>query len=50
MGGEASVFSADSPGGIVKVIIGLGEICENDHQLLEFGGKVFDALYACMEK
>jgi len=31
-------------------IIGLGEMCEDDYQLLELGGNVFDALYACIEK
>jgi len=36
--------------GVDEVISGLGEICEDDHQLLEFGRKVFEALYARMKK
>jgi hypothetical protein len=43
-----SKFGSSEARGIDKVIIGLGEICEGDYQLLEIGGKVFDALYACM--
>ncbi|MBM3241027.1 chromate resistance protein [Candidatus Poribacteria bacterium] len=45
-----SKFGRPEAKGIDKVIIGLGKVCENDYQLLELGGKVFDALYACMEK
>ncbi len=33
-----------------EIIVGLGEIYEDDHQLMEAGGKVFDALYERMKK
>jgi len=45
-----SKFGRSEAQGIDKVIIGLGEICKDDHQLLELGGRVFDALYAYMGK
>ena len=45
-----SKFGRPEVSGIDEVILGLREICEDDYQLLELGGKVFDALYACMKK
>ena len=45
-----SKFGREEARGVDEVIIGLGEICENDDQLMEAGGKVFDALYARMRK
>ena len=45
-----SKFGRSEAKGIDKVILGLGEICKDDYQLLELGGKVFDALHACMKK
>ena len=43
-------FAREEARGIDEVIIGLREICEDDYQLMETGGKVFDALYARMKK
>jgi len=45
-----SKFGREEARGVDEVIIGLGEICENDDQLMEAGGRVFDALYARMKK
>ncbi len=43
-------FGREEARGVDEVIIGLGEICENDDQLMEAGGRVFAALYARMKK
>ena len=45
-----SKFGREEARGVGEIIIGLGEICENDDQLMEAGGRVFDALYARMSK
>ena len=43
-------FGREEARGVDEIIIGLGEICKNDDQLMEAGGRVFDALYARMKK
>ena len=42
-------FGRPEARGIDEIVTGLGRIYDDDRQLLDIGGKVFDALHACMK-